>query len=72
MNARILAATTDAVGHSSEDVTQRVETLLGPIPSECRAPAVPTFNGVGLTLLATLLVFAAVFFQLIHQPNDRN
>jgi hypothetical protein len=59
MNERILAATTLAAGHSAEDVTLRIETLLGPIPSECRAAAVPAMNGPGMALLIASLIAAA-------------
>ncbi|MCP4837772.1 MAG: hypothetical protein GY894_00210 [Planctomycetes bacterium] len=55
MNERILAATTAAVGHSPEDVTARIEGLLGPIPAACSAVAVPTGSGWGIAALALLL-----------------
>ncbi len=70
MNERILAATTLAAGHSAEDVTQRIETLLGPIPSECRAAAVPAMNGPGIALLIASLI-AAAWLLTAKSPRSR-
>lgn len=70
----ILAATTLAnplaTEHAAEDLTQRIETLLGPIPSACRAAAVPAMNRPGIPSFTAVLMAAA--WLLTARPRSHS